>query len=137
MHGSEYPVWGTARTGKQSLTVAHLTQNRTKPVAQCNYTFTKPPPLQHLATIFKNLSLFLAMIEKWVQIDSVKAKTPSELISVAEAGRLLGLSTPTVRKLCNAGKLKRVQLHEKAFRIARRDVEALIAQATVATVATV
>ena len=55
---------------------------------------------------------------------------------MAEAGRILGLSTPTVRKLCDNGKLKRVQLHEKAFRIARRDVLALVANATVADVAT-
>lgn len=61
----------------------------------------------------------------------MKTKTPSELISVAEAGRLLGLSTPTVRKLCLTGKLKRIQLHEKAFRIARVDVEALIQAASV------
>jgi len=67
----------------------------------------------------------------------MKTKTPSELISVAEAGRILGLSTPTVRKLCDNGKLKRVQLHEKAFRIARRDVQALIAQATVVSVGTI
>ena len=66
-----------------------------------------------------------------------KTQTPSDLISVAEAARMLGLSTPTVRKMCSLGKLKRVQLHEKAFRIARRDVESLIAQATVVSVGTI
>jgi len=64
----------------------------------------------------------------------MKTKIPSELISVAEAGRILGCSTPTIRKMCQDGKLKRVQLHEKAFRIARRDVLALVANATVAAV---
>ena len=67
----------------------------------------------------------------------MKVKTPSELISVAEAGRILGCSTPTIRKMCQDGKLKRVQLHEKAYRIARRDVESLIAQATVVSVGTI
>lgn len=71
------------------------------------------------------------MNENFIQIGPVKTKPPSELISVAEAGRLLGLSTPTVRKLCLTGKLQRVQLHQKAFRVARKDVEALIQAATV------
>jgi excisionase family DNA binding protein len=64
----------------------------------------------------------------------MKVKTLSELISVAEAGRILGCSTPTIRKMCQDGKLKRVQLHEKAYRIARRDVEALVAHATIGTI---
>ena len=60
-------------------------------------------------------------------------ETPSDLISIHEACRRLGVSRPTLAGMVADGKLRRVQLSKKAFRVARRDVEAIIGQAFVPT----
>lgn len=55
-------------------------------------------------------------------------ESPSQLVSINEAARLLGVSRTSIYRMCEEGRLPFVQLLKRKRMIARNDLESFIKQ---------